>query len=63
MKRPISITVDFDARVPGRLRSASLMAFERYLRERGCAANVFLERKPDDLKSRALMTAEERAKL
>lgn len=59
----IPVIVKFDPRVPGRIRGAALMAFERDLRERGIKANVFLERRPDDLKSRAAMTPDERAKL
>lgn len=59
----IPVVVKFDPRIPGRIRSAALMAFERDLRERGVDAAVFLERRPDDLKSRAAMTEEERAKL
>lgn len=59
----IPVTVKFDPRVPGHIRGGALMAFERYMREHGIKANVFLERRPDDLKSRAAMTADERAKL
>lgn len=60
---PIAVLVKLDDRIPGRLRGGALMALERYLRDHGCEACVFLERRPDDLKSRALMTEEERQKL
>lgn len=63
MSEPIAVTVQFDKRVPMALRGSALMAFERFMRERGCAANVFLARLADDLKSRRDMTPEERAKL
>lgn len=63
MDKPISVMVKFDERVPMKLRGSALMAFEAFMRDRGCKANVYLERMADDLRSRRAMTPEERAKL
>lgn len=59
----MEIRVKFDDRVPMKLRGPALMRFEGYLRDHGVPANVVLDRLPDDLKSRRMMTPEERAKL
>ena len=63
MSAPIAVEVKFDKRVPMDLRARALMAFEGYMRERGCYAEVFVERIGDDSKLRNQMTPEERAKL
>ncbi len=57
------IIVRFGRGIPSDSQGAVMLAMEKSLREAGIPAEVFKETMADDLRSRAKMTAEERAKL
>ena len=59
----LEVVVHFGASVPADAQGIALLALERLLRERGHPVQVVKETMPDDLKSRARMTLEERSKL
>ena len=57
------VIVKFGRGIPSDNQGAVMLQMEKSLREAGVPAEVFKETMADDLKSRAKMTAEERAKL
>lgn len=60
---PHHVRVDFGAGIPGDVQGPALLAFERYMRERGIPAEVYKATMPDDLRRRRDMTDEERHNL
>lgn len=57
------VIVQFGAGIPAWAQASTMFQLERSLREAGVPVEVFKHEKADDLKSRASMTAYERANL
>lgn len=62
---PLHVTVKFGSDVPSAVQGASMLQFERDLRQRmpGQWVEVFKDNKGDDSKLRMAMTKEQREKL
>ena len=62
---PLHVVVKFGSGIPAEVQGPALLAFEQTLRKLipGQWIETFKEAKGDDSKLRAMMTAEERAKL
>ncbi len=59
----LHVIVDFGGGIPSDVQGCALLMLEKWLRERGIAAECFKHTMPDDSKLRRSMTAEQRSRL
>lgn len=60
---PLQVIVKFGGGVDADFQGSAMLHWERWMREQGWPVEVLKETKPDDLRSRAALTIEERGKL
>lgn len=61
--KPLQVIVKFGPSIQPDFQGRAMLHWEWWMREQGYKVEVLKETKPDDLRSRAAMTIEERAKL